>query len=62
MSDNNRINLHGERLMKLETRMDNHEKSIDEFRKEQKWQTRQLMAAIGGLVVVVYVLDIIFKK
>lgn len=53
---------HAERLVRLETRMDNHDKVVDEFRKEQKWQTKQIFMGIGGLVAIVYVLDLLFKK
>lgn len=60
MSDQNYH--HGERLVRLETRMDNHDKVVDEFRKEQKWQTKQIFMGIGGLVAIVYVLDLLFKK
>lgn len=53
---------HGERLIRLETRMDNHDKVVDEFRKEQKWQTKQIFMGIGLLATVVYILDLVFKK
>lgn len=69
MSDNLRINLHGERLAKLENRMDNHDKSyIDvkeemrDFRKEQKWQTKQIFMGLGGLGVLYVVLQFLIKK
>lgn len=55
--------------MRLETRMDNHEivstetkGMIKELQKEQQWQTKQIFMGLGALAVIVFVLELIFKR
>lgn len=61
MSDNLRIQLHAERLVKFETRMDNHDKIYDEVKKDLKWQTKQIFLGMGGLAVIVFGIELYFK-
>lgn len=68
MNEQGRLNQHGERITKLETRMDNHEviaketkELVKDIQKDQKWQTKQIFMGIGGLAVLYIVLEIYFK-
>lgn len=61
MPDNLRLNSHGERIVKLETRMDNHDKIYEDVKKDLKWQTKQIFMGLGGLAVIVIVVEIYFK-
>lgn len=62
------INGHGERIVKLETRMDGHDEKVEEtkkllgdLQKEQKWQTKQIFMGLGGIAVLYIVVEILFK-
>lgn len=61
MADNLRLNNHGERIMKLETRMDSHQDSIEDMRKDLKIQTRQIFMGMGGLGVLVFIIELLFR-
>lgn len=69
MSDLYQFNRHGERITRLETRADNHDNRMNdqneafkEMQKDLKWQTKQIFMGMGGLAVIVFILEIIFKK
>lgn len=49
--------------------MDGHEgnmkeakETLKELRDEQKWQTKQIFMGLGGLAVIVFFLELIFKR
>ena len=69
MSDNLRMNLHGERLSKLETRMDNNDKthnevkeSLKEVQHDLKWQTKQIFMGMGALGMLYILIQIFGHK
>lgn len=66
--NNQKINVHGERITRLETRADNHDimhndtkNILKEVQKDLKWQTKQIFMGLGGLTVILIVVDLIFR-
>lgn len=62
MSERYGENKHGERIARLEQRMDNHDDNVNELRNDVKSQTKQIFMGLGGLAVIVFVLELVFKK
>lgn len=59
--DQQQVHRHSEQIARLEIRMDNHDIKVEELKRDVKAQTKQIFAGLGGLAVIVFIIELLFK-